>query len=842
MANSLSHAALPYPIKNARFTLPLSFRVSAGTPTDPTTPDTEFSTDGGASFADCAEEITTGGSNGVGYLTLTGAETNANVVAIAGKSANCVLTPAILYPRVLASVGTGTLSAGSAGGGTLGTLLPYDVTGCYIQTTGGTGGGGTGGANNQARKIITYVPSTGVFTVSPNWETTPDATTTYSILLPEGVTLGMLRTLNPTTAGNTLDVTATGEAGIDWANIGGKTTTNALTGTTIAVTQKVDVDTIKTNPVVNGGTITFPTNATLASTTNITAGTITTVTTTTTVTNGVTISVGTGTGQLQIASGVVDANMQKITGSNAATLLKFTGSIGTGTVSGSPTTTSVPSSNLSPAGNVVDEFKGRYIIFDGATTTPELRGQSALITGSSLANVLTVKALTTAPVVGDVFTVQGGQVQADVVGDKTGYVLTQTFPTNFSSLAITAGGIVQADLQTIKTQTVTCSGGVTIPAATLASTTNITAGTLTTVTTATNVTTVNGLAAGVITATSIAADAITAAKIADGAIDAATFTAGAINAAAIATDAITAGKIAADAIGASELATDAVAEIAAAIWDLATSGHTTSGTFGAAAVAAGGAGDPWSTLLPGSYGVGTAGYIVGTNIDGTITSRAAAATALSTTQWTNTRAGYLDNLSGGAVALAATALSNVQWTNTLATNIATTNSTVATNLNATVSSRAAAATALSTADWTNTRAGYLDNLSAGAVALAGSAPSWYTAPVDVSANVSAIKAKTDNLPTDPADASDIVTAFGIVNDTLATLPTAVQVADTVLSRSVSNVETSAAEHSLCTIILAGLESIISGTTWTIHRTDGTTTYLTKTVTTDNTASPIVAVT
>lgn len=43
-----------------------------------------------------------------------------------------------------------------------------------------------------------------------------------------------------------------------------------------------------------------------------------------------------------------------------------------------------------------------------------------------------------------------------------------------------------ADLQTIKTQTVTCAGGVTIPAATLASTTNITAGTITTVTTLTN--------------------------------------------------------------------------------------------------------------------------------------------------------------------------------------------------------------------------------------------------------------------------------------------------------------------------------------------------------------------
>lgn len=60
-----------------------------------------------------------------------------------------------------------------------------------------------------------------------------------------------------------------------WAAAG---STVNLSGTTIATTQKVDVETIKTNPVVNAGTVTFPTGATLASTTNITAGTITTVT------------------------------------------------------------------------------------------------------------------------------------------------------------------------------------------------------------------------------------------------------------------------------------------------------------------------------------------------------------------------------------------------------------------------------------------------------------------------------------------------------------------------------------------------------------------------------------
>lgn len=79
--------------------------------------------------------------------------------------------------------------------------------------------------------------------------------------------------LAPTTAGRTLDVSAGGEAGVDWANVGSPTTTVDLSGTTIKTTQKVDVDTIKTNPVVNGGTITFPTTATLASTTNITSAT-----------------------------------------------------------------------------------------------------------------------------------------------------------------------------------------------------------------------------------------------------------------------------------------------------------------------------------------------------------------------------------------------------------------------------------------------------------------------------------------------------------------------------------------------------------------------------------------
>lgn len=63
------------------------------------------------------------------------------------------------------------------------------------------------------------------------------------------------------------------------------------------------------------------------------------------------------------------------------------------------------------------------------------------------------------------------------------------------------------------------------------------------------------------------------------------------------------------------------AVVAAAVWDLVTTGHTGAGTFGAAMNAAGSAGDPLATLVPGAYGVGTAGYRLGTFLDTNVGSR-----------------------------------------------------------------------------------------------------------------------------------------------------------------------------------------------------------------------------
>lgn len=240
MANHASHAALPYCIRKCRYTIVIPYLDADGDPTDPTTPDTEISKSGGA-FADCEEEVTLIGSgNGVGYLTLSGDETDTNFIVLICKSASgpkYTLQP--IFPTQLTLVATGTAQAGASGSITLTSGAPsYDLAGCFVLTTGGTGGGGgIGDRDNQARIITSYDPDTKVASVSPNWETTPDNTTTYAIRLPIGQTVGSLKAVNPTTAGRTLDVSANGEAGIDWANIGSPTTTVALTGTTVSSSQ-----------------------------------------------------------------------------------------------------------------------------------------------------------------------------------------------------------------------------------------------------------------------------------------------------------------------------------------------------------------------------------------------------------------------------------------------------------------------------------------------------------------------------------------------------------------------------------------------------------------------------
>ena len=93
----------------------------------------------------------------------------------------------------------------------------------------------------------------------------------------------------------------------------------------------------------------------------------------------------------------------------------------------------------------------------------------------------------------------------------------------------------------------------------------------------------------------------------------------------------------------------------------------------------------------------------------------------------------------------------------------------------------------------------------------------------------AIQAKTDNLPADPAAALSSADCAAI--------------ADAVLSRGVAGVEASADEHSLCFVVLALSESntTANANMLTVYRSDGTTEFVQKAITSAPTAEAITGV-
>jgi hypothetical protein len=177
-------------------------------------------------------------------------------------------------------------------------------------------------------------------------------------------------------------------------------------------------------------------------------------------------------------------------------------------------------------------------------------------------------------------------------------------------------------------------------------------------------------------------------------------------------------------------------QAADAVWDELLADHLTTGSTGAALNAAGSSGDPWATPLPGSYGSGTAGYILGNRLDVAVSTRSTlTATQAADAVWDEPIADHLSSGSTGA-ALNAAGSSGDPWAtplpgsygagtagNILGNRLDVAVSTRASgadytaaraakldNLDATVSSRAPASTALSNTTWTDSRAANLDNL------------------------------------------------------------------------------------------------------------------------------------
>jgi len=334
----------------------------------------------------------------------------------------------------------------------------------------------------------------------------------------------------------------------------------------------------------------------------------------------------------------------------------------------------------------------------------------------------------------------------------------------------------------INDQALTASGGITFPAATLASTTNITAGTITTVTTvttATNVTTVKGLAAGVITASSIASDAITDAKVAsDVTIASVTGAVGSVT-----------GNVGGNVAGTVASVVGAVGSVTGNV------GGNVTGTVGGFTTAAKAEIEAEVNdalvvqKLDHLVAVADADDVADNSIIAKLASKNATADWSTYVNTTDSLEGSQDNVGVAGAGLTAAD-------------------------DAVISAIAA-----------------LNNITAASV--------WAVGTRTLTAGTNIVLAKgvgvtgfNDIAATDIVSAGAITTSSGGVVLTTADKNT---VADTILARNVSNVEASMPEHCLGTAILGSLEFVISGSVLTIYRTNGSTTHATKTITTNSPA-------
>lgn len=285
----LRNNALPYPVYGAPWGVVFPMLDADGDlVTGATTPDAEVSKNGDT-FADCTNESTEIATNsGVYYLLLTGTEMTADVVAVIAKSATAGMktTTLTFYPRKLVSLRSGTVGANAADGTTLqldSSAVAIDdyYNGCLLVAV--------IDSVTEARIISDYAGSTKVCTVSPAFNTAPDNNDTFTVYLPEG-----------------RQITQSDMYGI----LGTATSTPATAGILDVNVKNIDNDAASAS-----GTVTFP-NATLASTTNITAGTVTTATNVTTV-NGLAANVITAASMAADASTEINAAVLAILGTPA---------------------------------------------------------------------------------------------------------------------------------------------------------------------------------------------------------------------------------------------------------------------------------------------------------------------------------------------------------------------------------------------------------------------------------------------------------------------------------------------------------------------------------------------
>lgn len=592
MAASASDAH-PFPIYNARYRVIFPLLDADGDlVTGASTPDSEISQDCGT-FADATNEMTEiATSSGMYYLDLIATEMDTKSTAIIAKSATAGMktTPLVLYPVRLPVIRTGTAQAGGASSITLDSgasaITDYYV-GCYVNITNNSPANALG----QARMITAYNGSTKVATVEGTYGTNPSSASTFEILATE---LWIQRLADVNAFGGVASTQSAGRPEVNTTHVGG---TSQTAGDIIGDTN--DIQSRLPAALVSGRMD--------ASVGAVAANAIT--------------AAGIADGAIDRATFAADTGLQTVRSNTAQA-----GAAGTITLDASASASD-------------DFYNDCWVFITGGTGVGQARLISDYVGSTKVASV--VPNWVTNPDATSTFAIlPNGRVDVGqwVDGAPNALVSGRVDASvgNMASDVVTAAAIATAaiDADALAADAITAAK----------------------------------IATGAIDADAIAADAITAAKIASGAIDrdalaadtglqpirSNTAQAGAagsitLDASASATDdfyndnvvLITGGtgvgqvRRITDYVGSTKVATvkpnwttnpDATSTFAvlpaASVWDEVLADHLDSGSTGAALNAAGAAGDPWQTALPGAYGAGTAGKIVGDNVNATISSRA----------------------------------------------------------------------------------------------------------------------------------------------------------------------------------------------------------------------------
>lgn len=371
--------------------------------------------------------------------------------------------------------------------------------------------------------------------------------------------------LKPTVAARTLDVSAGGEAGLDWANIGSPTTAVNLSGTNIDTDQVVASVTGAVGSVtgnVGGSVASVGANgisaASLAADAGTEIGTAVWVTTTRELTSGANIVLAKGTG---------------VTGFNDLDAAGVRSAVGLATANLDTQLAAIDSKTT----NLPSDPADQSLIIAATNSIAALIGTPAGVSLSAdVASVQSdtndLQARVPAALISGRMDVTVGAMQADV--------LTST------ALASSAVTEIQTGLSTLDAAGVRAAVG--LASANLD----------------TQLAAIDDAVDTEVAAIKAVTDKVDATleNTSDGWI----FTAAALQQAPV-TSAPTA------------------ADIADAVWDEPIAAHAAvSGSTAEALSAAGSGGDPWITALPGGYSAGQAGYIVGNFLDAAVSSRASA--------------------------------------------------------------------------------------------------------------------------------------------------------------------------------------------------------------------------